>query len=108
MPLEDWAKVAVWIQRESVKGGCFGEYLRSAMSKQIYNTARRTMPDGTAYGFYFWTGFADAPYSAWALGYGGQAIAWSQRNDRILLAFSTFENWWPEARRLFRMWAAIE
>lgn len=106
MPLEDWIKLSVWIKEQSKGQDCFGKYLTQAMTRQIYNVERRTGAEADGYGYFFWTDMKEAPGAVWALGYGGQRIAWSGTNGRIMIAFSTAENWSREARQLFRLWNA--
>ncbi|MES2784849.1 MAG: serine hydrolase domain-containing protein [Pseudomonadota bacterium] len=104
MPIEDWSRLAIWIKAQSKTSSCFGDYLRTAMTRQIHNVERRTGASWSGYGYLFWTDAHDAPGSVWALGYGGQRIAWSEKNDRILIIFSTAETWTAEGLRLFNLW----
>jgi hypothetical protein len=55
--------------------------------------------------YQIWTDNSWSKNSYWALGYGGQKIAWNHTNDKIMVAFSTSENWHPEAARLYELWS---
>jgi CubicO group peptidase (beta-lactamase class C family) len=105
MRTEDWARLAIWMKEQTRQADCFGEYLREATKTQIGNAERRTAAFARGYGYLFWTDFPDAPSSYWALGYGGQRIAWHTGNDKIMIVFSTAENWSSEGFRLFNLWS---
>jgi len=102
--MEDWARLAWWVKQSSGQPDCFGGYLRDASRTQI---ARKPARVFAGYGFLIWTDNTTAPDTYWALGYGGQRIAWSHRNDRMLIAFSNVEDWMADLYALFRDWSAL-
>ena len=108
--IEDWARLAWWARQSIGRPDCFGDYLRAASQTQIATgrkQARGKMaPTFAGYGFFIWTGSEIAPDTYWALGWGGQRIAWSQHSDRMLIAFSTLEDWTEDLLGLFRDWSA--
>ena len=109
--VEDWARLAWWVKQSSGRDDCFGGYLREASRTQIANgtnrASRRTAPAFAGYGYLIWTDNETAPDTYWAVGAGGQRIAWSRRNDRMLIAFSNVEDWMADLQALFRDWSAI-
>lgn len=110
MRLEDWMRFAVWVKRSSREQGCFGDFVRAALSTQISNgssPATRKMGKLFAgYGYFTWTENSIVPNTAWASGWGGQRIGWSAdpANPRMLITFSNAENWMPEVYELARDW----
>lgn len=110
MRLEDWLRFAVWVKRQSKESGCFGDYVRAAMTMQISNagnTASRKFGKlFGGYGYLIWTENDVAPKTAWASGWGGQRIGWSTErgNDRMVVTFSNTENWMQEVYELGREW----
>jgi CubicO group peptidase (beta-lactamase class C family) len=101
----DWARLAIWSREEIKKDTCFGNYLKEATKTQINNTEKRFARWINGYGYQIWTDNSLVKNSYWAYGHGGQKIAWNRFNDKILIAFSTSENWHPEASRLFELWS---
>ena len=69
--------------------------------------SRRTAPAFAGYGYLIWTDNETAPDTYWAVGIGGRRIAWSRRNDRMLIAFSNVEDWMADLQALFRDWSAL-
>jgi len=102
--MEDWARLAWWVKQSSRQEDCFGRYLRDASRKQI---ARMPTQVFAGYGFLIWTDNEIAPDTYWAAGGGGQRIAWSHRNDRMLIVFSDHEDWMGDVYALFRDWSAL-
>ena len=100
----DWAKFAIWVKERSKNQDCLGKYIRDASITQIKNTEKRFGKHLNGYGYFIWTENSWAKNSYWALGFGGQMIGWNYDNDRIMIAFSTVENWHPEASKLYDMW----
>ena len=109
--MEDWARLAWWAKQASGQPGCFGDYLRAASRTQIATERKpargKSAPPFAGYGFLIWTGSEIAPDTYWALGWGGQRIAWSHETDRMLIAFSTIEDWTEDLLALYRDWSAI-
>jgi CubicO group peptidase (beta-lactamase class C family) len=108
MTMEDWLRFAYWVQQSSKKNDCFGDYVRQATTTQIRNTEKRFGKLFNGYGYFFWTENVYARNSYWALGYGGQRIGWSEKNDRIVIVFSNVEDWMPELYELAAQWFAAE
>lgn len=104
MTLDDWLRFAHWVRQASKKADCFGDYVRQATTTQIPNTEKRFGKLFNGYGYFFWTENAYAQNSFWASGYGGQRIGWSEKNDRVLIAFSNVEDWMPELYGLAAQW----
>lgn len=108
MTLEDWLRFAYWIQQSAKRPDCFGDYLRQATTTQIRNSEKRFGRLFNGYGYFFWTENAYARNSYWASGYGGQRIGWSEKNNRIVIAFSNAEDWMAELYGLAAEWFAAE
>jgi len=103
----DWIRFAVWVKENQVAKGCFGDYVRAASVTQISNNTNTGRSFG-GYGYLIWTDNNRLKESYWALGYGGQRIAWNQKNNRMLIAFSNVENYMDELYLLYKDWAALE
>lgn len=109
----DWIRFAVWVKRESQLPGCFGDFVRSAMTTQIPNG--RGAPDRPfgklfgGYGYFIWTENEISPSTAFASGWGGQRIGWSAdpANDRIVVVFSSVESWMPALYQLTKEWLTL-
>jgi CubicO group peptidase (beta-lactamase class C family) len=108
MRLEDWMRFALWVKRSSQEAGCFGDYVRTAMSKQISNgyssTTRKVGKLFAGYGYLIWTDNEMVPHSTWAVGWGGQRIGWDKKSDRMVVVFSNVEDWMPELYDLAKDW----
>jgi CubicO group peptidase (beta-lactamase class C family) len=108
MRLEDWMRFALWVKRSSQTAGCFGDYVRTAMSKQISNgyssTTRKVGKLFAGYGYLIWTDNEMVPHSDWAVGWGGQRIGWDKESDRMVVVFSNVEDWMPELYDLAKDW----
>jgi CubicO group peptidase (beta-lactamase class C family) len=105
---EDWLRLGVWIQRASKEAGCFGDFVRAAMSRQIANdstpAARKAGGLFDGYGYLTWVDNVVVPNSAWAVGWGGQRIGWDHASNRMLVLFSNREDWMAEVYALARDW----
>jgi hypothetical protein len=96
--MEDWIRFAQWVKRSSKTSGCFGDYVRAAMSTQIALPGTPgnpkpgelpTQPVGyTGYGYLTWTDNRIALNTAGAMGGGGQTISWHKDSDRMVVVFS--------------------
>jgi CubicO group peptidase (beta-lactamase class C family) len=100
MKLDDWVKLAVWIKNSESSNDCFGNFVKEATSKQVSNNSD-VAPDYYGYGYFTWTNNKYASSTFWALGYGGQNIAWSKTNSKIMLLFSTKDNYNRESAEFF-------
>jgi len=110
LPLSDWQRFALWVQRVSREQGCLGDYARQAMQVQIDNpglpAARRFGGLFDGYGYFFWVRNRIAPGTTFASGLGGQRISWREGSGRMTLFFSTEENWMPRLYEIVRTWNA--
>jgi CubicO group peptidase (beta-lactamase class C family) len=88
MTLNDWARFAQFVSASRKETGCYGEFMRQATSRQIWNDLRFS-PATKGYGYFTWTDNIDVPNSFSAMGYGGQNITWSTKNDKYFIVFST-------------------
>jgi CubicO group peptidase (beta-lactamase class C family)/dienelactone hydrolase len=111
MRLEDWMRFAWWVKRSSKETGCFGDYVRAALSKQINNGSspsdRQFGKQFGGYGYFTWTDNATAPNTTWAWGYGGQKIGWHRDSDRMIVVFSNVANWTEDVYQVSRDWNKI-
>lgn len=109
--LEDWIRFAQWVKRSSKAQGCFGDFVRAAMSTQIENAGTpATRKSGRlfgGYGYLIWTDNGIAPDTAWASGHGGQRIGWHKDSDRMVIVFSNAENWMPDVYDLAKEWNRV-
>lgn len=109
--LEDWMRFALWVKRSSKEKGCFGDFVRAALSTQIRNgTSPADRKHGqlfAGYGYFTWTENKLAPNTAFASGWGGQRISWHRDSDRMIVVFSGVENWMPELYEVARDWNRI-
>ncbi len=110
MRLEDWMRFALWVKRSSKDQGCFGDFVRTAVSKQIVNgNSPGTRKMGKlfgGYGYFTWTENSIVPNTAWASGWGGQRIGWNTdpSNNRMVITFSNAESWMPDVYALANDW----
>jgi CubicO group peptidase (beta-lactamase class C family) len=109
--LDDWMRFALWVKRTSLQKDCMGDFVRAALSPQISNRGTvATRKHGRlfgSYGYFTWTDNEMAPRSAWASGWGGQRIGWHRDNARMVITFSSVENWMPEIYALAKEWQAL-
>jgi len=108
LTLNDWMRFAVWVKQNEITQGCFGNYIREASKTQISNKSKRSGKLFDGYGYFIWTENARLRDSYWAVGHGGQRVAWNHKNNRILIAFSNIENYMDDLYWLYRDWAEIK
>jgi len=109
LTLEDWIRVALWVQEQRKRTDCFGNFLMSATQHQVGNRTGSNFPQAfKSYGYYFGLDNANAKESFWAVGFGGQRIGWSTRNDKIMLSFSNSDAKVADLERLFNQWISFK
>jgi CubicO group peptidase (beta-lactamase class C family) len=106
LTMEDWIRFAVWVKENETASGCFGDYVRAASATQISNNTQ-TGPNFNGYGYLTWTDNNRFKDSYWALGWGGQRIAWNHKNNRILVVFSNVANYMDDLHWLYKDWATV-
>lgn len=106
--IDDWARFALWVNQSSKSDGCFGDYVREAMSTQIENKSRKIGGSFAGYGYLIWTENTLARDTAWASGHGGQRISWHKNSDRMLIAFSNEETDALEIYSIARAWNRLK
>lgn len=99
MTFDDWIRFAVWVKKSEAETGCFGDFLRESVRPQTQTGRRPT----SSYGYLTWV----EGDTSWAVGHGGQRIAWNRKNDRILVVFSSIENYMRELESLYNEWSAV-
>jgi CubicO group peptidase (beta-lactamase class C family) len=107
MTIEDWGRFAFWLKQSESGSGCFSNYVKQATRTQISNSIKREGKAFDGYGYLIWTENNWQKDSYWALGYGGQRIAWNHKNQRILIAFSSIENYMNDLYWLYREWSSL-
>jgi CubicO group peptidase (beta-lactamase class C family) len=112
LELDDWVRFSVWIKRSSAEPGCFGDFVRRAMKRQISTTPANSSGDNgmAGYGYFMWTDLKSVPGSVWGIGYGGQRIGWNTdpANRRMVIVFSSVENWSRDVYDVARDWMRIK
>jgi CubicO group peptidase (beta-lactamase class C family) len=108
LTMEDWIRYAAWARENANMKGCFGDYLRAAAVTQVKNHSKKFGQLFGAYGYLTWTENQYAPGTYWAVGHGGQRIGWSQSNNRMIVVFSSMEDWMPELYGLFASWSKLQ
>jgi CubicO group peptidase (beta-lactamase class C family) len=97
--MPDWARLAIWSLEKVKEQSCVGNYMRQATSVQSKGQIENDAPQGrsfTGYGFQTW--LRKGQY--WWVGYGGQRVGVDPAKNRIVIAFSTQENYMPDIYRL--------
>jgi hypothetical protein len=105
--MPDWIRFAVWLKESEKESGCFGDFIRSAVTEEIANHSKTVGHYFSGYGYFVWTGNGFAPDSYWAVGYAGQRIAWNHHNGRMLIAFSSAENYMDRHYKLYAAWEGV-
>jgi len=107
LTLEDWIRVAIWIQEQRKRADCLGGFLSAATQRQAENRAGSNFPQAfKSYGYYFGLDNENVKDSFWAVGFGGQRIGWSTRNEKIVISFSNSDAKIADLERLFNQWIA--
>lgn len=110
LPLADWERFALWVQRVSREKSCLGDYTRQAMNVQIANPGtpgqRKFGALFDGYGYFFWARNRNAPGTTFAVGLGGQRISWREGSTRMTVFFSREEDWMPQLYDVVRSWNA--
>jgi len=107
MTLEDWGRFAVWLKQSESGDSCFSNYVKQASITQIPNSIKKEGKAFSGYGYLIWTENNRQKNSYWAVGYGGQRIAWNHQNQKILIAFSNLENYMDDLYLLYRDWSSL-
>jgi CubicO group peptidase (beta-lactamase class C family) len=107
LTMEDWIRYAAWARESANAKGCFGDYLRTSAATQVKNLSKKFGQLFGGYGYLTWTENQYAPGTYWAVGHGGQRIGWSQSNNRMIVVFSSMEDWMPELYGLFNSWSKL-
>ncbi len=97
--MPDWARLATWSLNKVKEQGCIGDFMRKATSVQSKGRLKNDAPQGksfTGYGFQTW--LRKGQY--WWVGYGGQRVGVDPARNRIVIAFSTKEDYMPELYQL--------
>ena len=81
--------------------------MKDASKTQIKNSLKLEGKSFEGYGYLIWTENNRQQDSYWAVGYGGQRLAWNHKNKRILVAFSNLEDYMDDVYALYRDWAAL-
>jgi len=105
--ISDWLRFATWVKERETSAGCFGDFVRKAVHKQIANHKKTSGQSFDGYGYFIWTDNFLSPDSYWAVGHGGQRIGWNHRNGRILVLFSGREDFMHDVYRLYADWSAL-
>lgn len=101
MRFDDWVRLAVWVRESENQSGCFGDYVRESMNSMTPTGKIGSMPD--SYGYLTWV----RGDSSWAIGHGGQRIAWNRRNGRTLVTFSSVEDYMRDLNQLYIEWSSL-
>jgi len=105
LTLEDWIRVAIWIQEQRKRADCLGGFLSAATQRQAQNRAGSNFPQAfKSYGYYFGLDNENVKDSFWAVGFGGQRIGWSTRNEKIVISFSNSDAKIADLEQLFNQW----
>ena len=108
LTMEDWIRFANYVKNNEMGNDCFANYIKEASKTQIANEQKREGKLFDGYGYLIWTENARSKESYWAVGYGGQRIAWNHKNKRILIVFSNVENYMDEIYWLYKDWSKLD
>jgi CubicO group peptidase (beta-lactamase class C family) len=105
LTLEDWIRVAIWIQEQRKRTDCLGGFLLTATQRQVDNSTGSNFPQAfKSYGYYFGINNENVQDSFWAVGFGGQRIGWSIHGEKIIITFSNSDAHIKNLERLFNQW----
>ena len=90
LSMNDWIRLAIFIQEQRDLDTCFGKFVKDLSKSQI----KIQKQDGVngyfnGYSYFTWTDNDQAAQTAWAVGHNGQRIGWSikPQNKKIFLTF---------------------
>lgn len=105
LTIDDWVRLAIWIQEAKQKNNCLGNFLSEATKTQILNRVGSNFPARfRGYGYYFGTDNSYAKETFWAVGFGGQRIGWSMNGSKIIISFSNSDQKTTQIEELFGEW----
>jgi CubicO group peptidase (beta-lactamase class C family) len=90
LSLNDWIRLAVYIQEQRDQSSCFGQFIRDVSRSQIAIPKIQGVNGYfSGYSYFTWTANDLAQSTAWAVGAYGQRIGWSTKagNRRVFLTF---------------------
>jgi CubicO group peptidase (beta-lactamase class C family) len=97
--MPDWARLALWSVDRIKENSCLGDYMRQATVKQSRGRIQNDTPKARAFdGYGFQTWLRNGQF--WWVGYGGQRVGVDPRRNRIIIVFSTAENYMREVYEL--------
>lgn len=97
--MPDWSRLAIWSLKKVKEQSCVGNYMRQATSVQSKGRIANDSQQGRAFtGYGFQTWLRKGQY--WWVGYGGQRVGVDPVRNRIVIAFSTREDYMLELYRL--------
>ena len=105
LKLDDWIRLAIWVNYSSKQEGCFGEFVRNSRKTKIVNNSTTLNSSYQGYGYLTWTDNRTAPDTVFAVGLGNQHIGWHTKSERIVIVFSNSESWRNEIEQLSRDWS---
>jgi len=107
MKMKDWVQFAAWYREARNSNDCFGNFLKDASTTQIKTEISRWEKKG--YGYLVWTDDPQSTGAYWAVGHGGQRIAWNPKNSRIIVALSNAEEIgaMSNLNSLYNEWSAL-
>lgn len=100
----DWARLALF-GLDQLKNGesCIRKFMHESTAPQIANNG----PTGKAfasYGYQTWVGNFGPRSSYWYVGYGGQRIGIDPEKERIIVVFSSKEDYMQDVYKIFSRW----
>lgn len=102
LSMNDWIRLALYIQEQRDQETCFGKYVQ-VLSKSQIKISKQEGVNGyfNGYSFFTWTENDQAANIAWAAGHNGQRIGWSvkQQNKKIFLTFGDGSD--PEMSKIY-------
>ena len=90
LSLNDWIRLAIFIQEQRDQETCFGKFIQGLSTSQI-KIPKQAGVNGyfNGYSYFVYTENDLVANSAWAVGHHGQRIGWStkQNNKKVFLTF---------------------